>query len=494
MDTFLAGRCHLDFAVQPEWYQLRPADPRTVSARTIHGPRKLNKITPDPDRYTARWWHMCIQGAVLAMVLLTGPNIPRADAGLLLLLALSSVFYFFAAGKGRDGFAGLQKERWLWAVLLGFSLYLPLNALWAPNPQAALLKAATFILVFLFAILLAATFRRQRDGEIARIGKVIVWAGVIGAALAGFEFVAGHPLREAIYTAWPFTRPGDNEITVYALKEGELVPVLESEFRRRLEQVRIVIDPSGNNRNATMVMLLAWPLLLLAANQTGLFARRAAVLAIGGASALAVVFSSSQTAQIALVLSMAAFLAASFLPRLTHNVIVGLWCIATLLAVPLAAAPYALNLHKADWIFFTARDRISIWGYTARQVPKAPVFGTGIRSTRVLSKKLLKTLRREPGDTAPPVRLGRHSHNHYLQIWYELGGVGAVLFLLAGLVILRKLRVMAPGVRPYAYAGFVAACGIAAFGWGLWQTWLLAGYSLSAILLAFAARFAATRR
>ncbi len=92
-----------------------------------------------------------------------------------------------------------------------------------------------------------------------------------------------------------------------------------------------------------------------------------------------------------------------------------------------------------------------------------------------------------------PMRLGRHSHNHYLQIWYELGAVGAALFLLAGLVLLQKMRSMAQGIRPYAYASFVAACSIAAFGWGLWQTWLLAGYSLSAIFLIFASEVAKRR-
>jgi len=480
--------------VQLERFQQRQPYPGTVSAKTILKRRRLSIIIPDPDRYTARWWHMCILGALLAMVLLIGPSIPRADVGLLALLALSSVFYFLAISKTPGGVAVFQKERWLWAALLGLSVYLPLNALWAPDPRAALLKAATLVLVFLFAMLLAGTFRRQSDGEIARIGAVIVWAGVLGAGLAGFEFVAGHPLREAIYTAWPFTRPGDNEISVFALKGGEMVQVLESEFRRRLEQVRIVINPSGNNRNATMVMLLAWPLLLLAANQSGQFARRAALLAIGGSTVLAVVFSSSQTAQAALVLSILVFLAASFHSRITHNAVVGAWCVVTLLTVPLVAAPFALGLHKADWIFFSARDRISIWAYTAQQVPKAPVFGTGIRSTRYFNKKLVKTLRREPGDTTPPVRLGRHAHNHYLQIWFELGGVGAVLFLLAGLAVLRKLRGLTPDVRPYATAGFVAAGSIAAFGWGLWQTWLLAGYSLSAILLAFAARFATRQR
>ena len=91
------------------------------------------------------------------------------------------------------------------------------------------------------------------------------------------------------------------------------------------------------------------------------------------------------------------------------------------------------------------------------------------------------------------MRLGRHSHNHYLQIWYELGAVGAVLSLLTGLALLQLMRSMTQSIRPYAYASFVAVSSIAAFGWGLWQTWLLAGYSLTAIFLSFAAQYANRR-
>ncbi len=450
----------------------------------------MKTITPHPDRYTARWWHRCIQGTALALVLLISPNVPRADVSLLFLLALTSVFYFVAVNKSWTGIIEIQKERWLYAVFLGLSLYLHLNSLWAPDPFAALLKAGTFALVCLIAISMAGTFRHQSDGAIAHIGMVIIWSAIIGTGLASLEFATGHPIREAFLTAWPSIRPGDNSISVFTQINGEMIELAESEFRRHYENVKIAIEPASRNRGASLIMLLLWPLLLLAVNQTNKFTRRAGVLLIGLASVISVVLSPSQTAQSALVLSTLVFLAAFYLPRVTHHAIVGAWCVATVLAVPLAAAPFELELHRADWLFHNAQDRVVIWHYTARQIPKAPILGKGIRSTRVISKQLQIEDAGEPGDTTPPMRLGRHSHNHYLQIWYELGAAGALLFLLAGLALLQKIRSLAPGIRPYATAGFVAACSVAAFGWGLWQTWLLAGYSLSAIFLIFAAELA----
>ena len=436
---------------------------------------------------------MCLQGGLMAFILLAIPNTPRFDVVLLFLLALSSAFYFFAVNKSWTGVFEFQKNRWLWAVFLGLSFYLHLNALWAPNPSAAIIKAATFTLVILIAIVMAGTFRQQSDDAIARIGKVIIWGSVIGTGFACLEFATGYAIREALYLAWPSIRPGDNSIKVHAQINGEMVRLLESEFRRHYDKIIIEIEPAAANRNATVIMLLLWPVLLLAVNQTDMLKRRAAVLLIVVTSALSVALSVSQTAQVALVLSSLAFLMAIYLPRLTHHAIVGAWCIVTVFAVPLAAAPFELELHRSDWIFRNARDRIKIWHYTARQIPKAPILGAGIRSTRIISKQLQKDVMLEPGDTTNPMRLGRHSHNHYLQIWYELGAVGVALFLLAGLALLQKIRLMTQSIRPYAYASFVAACGIAAFGWGMWQTWLLAGYSLSAIFLIFAVEFAKKR-
>lgn len=436
---------------------------------------------------------MSAQGSVMALILLLSPLVPRSNVVLLFLLALSSLFYFFAVRKSWAGVIEIQKERWLWAVFLGLSLYLHLNALWAPNLPVAIQKAATFSLVVLIVLLMAETFRLLSDGVIIRTGKVIIWCSALGTALACLEFATGHVVREALYVAWPSIRPGDNSIKVHAEINGNMIQLVESQFRQHYDRIIIEIERAATNRNATLIMLLLWPVLLLAANQTNIFNRRAAVVLFGGASVLSIALSSSQTAQVALVISMLGFAGAVYLPRLTHSAIVGAWCIVTLFAVPLAATPFELELHRSDWMFRNARDRIKIWHYTARQIPQAPILGAGIRSTRVISKELQKHLVPEPGDTTKSMRLGRHSHNHYLQIWYELGAVGAVLFLLAGLMLLRKIRFMAQSIRPYAYASFVAVCGIAAFGWGLWQTWLLAGYSLSAIFLIFAAEFVKRR-
>ena len=88
------------------------------------------------------------------------------------------------------------------------------------------------MLVSLIAMLMARTFRQQSDDAIARTGKMIVWGAVIGIGLACFEFAAGQPIKQAILTAWPSIRSGNNSIQVFIQENGKLIELMESEFRR----------------------------------------------------------------------------------------------------------------------------------------------------------------------------------------------------------------------------------------------------------------------
>ena len=54
---------------------------------------------------------MYVQGGLMLVILLVSPNIPRADVVLLFLLALSSVFYFFAVNRSWASVFDIQKDR-----------------------------------------------------------------------------------------------------------------------------------------------------------------------------------------------------------------------------------------------------------------------------------------------------------------------------------------------------------------------------------------------
>jgi O-antigen ligase len=96
----------------------------------------------------------------------------------------------------------------------------------------------------------------------------------------------------------------------------------------------------------------------------------------------------------------------------------------------------------------------------------------------------------EPGGRMLVWKSGPHSHNEFLQTWYELGAAGVILLLAAGSAVIGYIGRLSPATQPFMLAQFAAFFIIAAFSWGMWQSWLLAVMGLAAIYAALAVTFA----
>ena len=77
-----------------------------------------------------------------------------------------------------------------------------------------------------------------------------------------------------------------------------------------------------------------------------------------------------------------------------------------------------------------------------------------------------------------PRSSGEHAHNLFLQTWYELGLIGAILLALAGAAIALRMLRLPKDIQPFAAASFAAFFGIAAFAWSIWQTWFMCAIGL----------------
>jgi hypothetical protein len=64
--------------------------------------------------------------------------------------------------------------------------------------------------------------------------------------------------------------------------------------------------------------------------------------------------------------------------------------------------------------------------------------------------------------------------------------------LAAGLALFRRLYDVPDRARPFVFATLISGTVMAGLSWGLWQPWLAAAYSLTALALAVAIRYAAT--
>ena len=85
-------------------------------------------------------------------------------------------------------------------------------------------------------------------------------------------------------------------------------------------------------------------------------------------------------------------------------------------------------------------------------------------------------------------RYSRDVHCVYLQIWYELGVVGAALFALLGLAILQRLQRMPHSIIPYAHGAFASAAATIAASYGLWRPWFNLMFVLGVIAFAIGLR------
>jgi O-antigen ligase len=108
----------------------------------------------------------------------------------------------------------------------------------------------------------------------------------------------------------------------------------------------------------------------------------------------------------------------------------------------------------------------------------------GGRNTRTIPTQVL-TKKDNPFYTLRP---GRHAHNVFLQIWLELGGIGALLFCVLGIAVLWQLQFWPSLVEAGAYGLFAAVAAIGLSGFDLWQTWLIASLALAWIAMLLAAR------
>lgn len=351
---------------------------------------------------------------------------------------------------------------WSAVALIAWAFF---SILWSPSPRA-LLTAAEIAYVFIGAWAIGAWWRVLDEQERRRW---LVWfaAGLTaGMALFVEEALFGYPL----YRLWAGPRP-----------------------------VEIIMGGNVPKRAAALLALFAWPLALFVGKQAvgGAFdggrrdggrrdgGRRgaAAAAAVLAASLLVCLQSASRTSVFGLAAGAAAAgLAAAGLAGFVRRLLTVACVVAFAAAVP---AGGWLARATADWdaegYFHSALHRMEIWGHAAERIERRPLLGHGIDASRVLPKEN-ETSRFNPlQETVMPL----HPHNLYLQVWLELGAVGAAIgaLLTAGLAFAtRRLRGMDAALTLGLLGGGLA---MASEAYGIWQAWWMSGMAVAGLLTWF---------
>lgn len=124
--------------------------------------------------------------------------------------------------------------------------------------------------------------------------------------------------------------------------------------------------------------------------------------------------------------------------------------------------------------------RLVIWNYAANLALEKPVAGHGLRSSRNLNKeagKPFEVVMRMNGNVRSAMTEGipLHPHNGILQLWLELGGIGAMIGLAIILSVLLGIHKLGapPVTKALLYGALFSSIMLISVSYGLWQNWWL---------------------
>jgi len=229
------------------------------------------------------------------------------------------------------------------------------------------------------------------------------------------------------------------------------------------------------NRGATILVLFLWPVLMLT------WRRPLLSLFLCAAVLFPSVYSRCDAAIAGLAVSGMVFAVARVWPRATLNMAMAC-CILYILAAPFLHAKLTDPKHwgvtgklmeaEQTWMPRSAYHRLLIWDFTAEKALERPITGWGFYSSRVIPGGKEKL---DSHEDALPL----HPHNGVLQIWAELGGVGALLLVLLCLSIRRAMtRIRSLPECAIGISMFMCAFVIICVSYGIWQSWWIAALLL----------------
>jgi MFS family permease len=354
---------------------------------------------------------------------------------------------------------------------LVFSLYVLTNASWARNPGAGYIKAFVLLGVVLL-VFASATAARKLDEHQIR--------------LAAAAFVAGAALG-ALYLLIEVTT--DGAIFRFAMNTFQIRPDDTKRVVIVHDQV-IGLALGALNQNVTLIMLHFWPGILMLMALARAQRRALLITLFVTISAAAILLSEHDSSQFALLGSALTLLIAWRWQRLAISNLAVVWCLAFAAVLPLSFAAYKADLHLSESLPLSYKARINIWEYTAERTLEHPWLGVGVRSTR--EKDNAHVAQKHPQDQPKGFvkrwrYTGHHGHSLFMQTWYELGAVGAVLLAIAGALVVLRTSTLPREAQPFAAATFASYAIIAAFAWGIWQTWWMCAAALAAIYLCLGA-------
>ena len=243
-------------------------------------------------------------------------------------------------------------------------------------------------------------------------------------------------------------------------------------------------QPFVLNRAALTIVVLSVPILFWFTTEWN--APRAARLLLWAAVPALAVRSQSGAAVLGAAVGFGMYLTA----RISRRIALGATLCGVFLAFTLAPMVGDLTFRGMPSVVHdqmagaSSRARVAIWQAFGVAVRERPLTGWGFGTSSVMAEAHgLEVL-------APERRafLGvGHPHNTALQIWAELGVVGAALACLTSALLLNSVARGPPEFLPARLALIAGTMAVAVVGHGAWQGWWIASLGASVIVFRSAA-------
>lgn len=386
---------------------------------------------------------MSYPGLPLAIALLAAPFVAVLQSKAMAPLALIPMAITLGLGWRAGWRPSLPRSP---VLLLGLLLvgWGAITALWAPEPGRAALLALTLAAMMLLA---------HGAAGAAQGVRLLPWIGfglVLGLAAAFADWQSGNALRAA----------------VRGLKE---VPTTLMFGLKPAASLMALLLPMG--------FALPWP-----------WFARAALLVLGAGVLISL---PGETARLATIAGLGAAVLSLAAPRLVPKLVgagVGLVILLMPFLVGLVPQIPSANLPPS------AVHRLVIWDFAAHRIAEKPLTGWGLEASRAmpggraqpdaatLDRLNITTPAQREFLVLPHVEvMPLHPHNGALQLWLELGGIGALI----GAALMLALGFAASrSAAPAVGAGMLASAAVTGMlSFGLWQAWWFASLLLAIVAL-----------
>ncbi|MEH6630839.1 MAG: O-antigen ligase family protein [Halopseudomonas aestusnigri] len=321
-------------------------------------------------------------------------------------------------------------------LLVAFFGWITISTFWTISPLNALKLDFRLFALTLCGLLLISSVETQSEHTHRTLAKALL----IGSALA----------------------------VIFLLVESTLdAPITKMVKGKPLDAA---MNLSRFNRGATFLGITAWALFAIYGMRLSLFLR----LLLPVVSLAILYFAPSESTLFAVLLGSIWYLFFFALPRFGFKLLPVL-LIASILVMPLVTRVTAL-LHgpeSSQSIPFSAKHRFFIWKFVGDQIVENPILGWGFDAARDYPNKGVENYIHVDGNGNERAIDGRiislHPHNFSLQVWLELGAIGAVLVSLIIWTLFGYLKRnnLAEDVAMQAMA--VSTFVIALLGYGIWQ-------------------------